>query len=152
MCRAVWKSERDGRKKTICSGSTSDKHSHQWRDDSSRNSIIGVCDAQVAAANRGIDARVGKPVVRGVDRLLTLSASDYEERAEWSSRGLTRELETGCTVDVRPQRERRTCSIVHVVMEVYWGVFLVYVISFLFFWHQWYRVGRAGNAGGVYER
>lgn len=38
---------------------------------------------QVAAANRGIDARVGKPVVRGVERLLTLLTSDYEEKAKW---------------------------------------------------------------------
>ena len=36
---------------------------------------------------------------------------------------LRRELEVGCTVDVRPRRERRTCSIVHVVTEVYCACF-----------------------------
>lgn len=73
------------------------------------------------------------------------------------SRGVRREIEAGCTVDVRPRRERRTCSIVHVVTEVYFGVFffLVYIITsfFSFFFGTRSVVfGYAGNTGGWFTR
>ena len=76
------------------------------------------------------------------------------------SRGVRREIEVGCTVDVRPRRERRTCSIVHVVTVVYLGEFFFfgYIITsssfffFFFFGTRGVVFGYPGNTGGWFTR
>jgi len=65
----------------VCDGSTSDRHSRQWRDDPSRNSNQDMRCATTTSKPKN-RSRVGKPVVRGVNRLLTSSTSDYRERGQ----------------------------------------------------------------------